>query len=343
VTLADPGTEPASWSPGEGFWRDRPVAVTGGTGFVGSHLVAALVELGALVTVLRRDHPALSPISHGWDAKVNYVDGRVEDVATVERLLGEYQADVVFHLAAQSQVGVASRNPISTFEANVQGTWAVLEAVRRKGTMAAVVVASSDKAYGDQTSLPYREDMPLLAVHPYDVSKACADMIAHSYAHTFGVPVAVTRCGNFFGPGDVNWDRLIPGTVRSLFHGERPVIRSDGTLTRDYLFVTDGVRAYLQLMERLAADPSLAGSAFNFSNEAPMSVLELVALIQEVAGTSLEPDVRAVATGEIVRQALSAERARTVLGWMPTYSMAQALTETVTWYKSYLSARQPRA
>lgn len=326
----------SDWQPAKGEWQNRRVAVTGGTGFVGSHIVAALVDLGADVIVLRRDRPAPSPIVVGWQDRVTFVDGQAEGTGLVERLLGEYEIHTLFHLAAQSQVGVANRNPVSTFEANIEGTWSVLEAARRSPTVAAIVIASSDKAYGDQPRLPYTEDMPLLGVHPYDVSKACADMIAASYAQTFGVPVAITRCGNFFGPGDVNWERLIPGTARALIRGERPVIRSDGNLTRDYLYVTDGVRAYLQLAERIPNDSALHGAAFNFSNEAPVSVLELVGMLQQVMGTSLEPEVRATASGEISHQALSAERARTTLGWKPSYSLIEALKETGDWYRAFL-------
>lgn len=331
-------SRPPAWDPDARFWRDRRVAVTGGTGFLGSHLVAALTRLGARVTVLRRDRPPMSPIADAWRHSVGYVDGRVEDEPLMERLLGEYEIQTVFHLAAQSQVGVANRSPLSTFEANIAGTWAVLEAVRRSATVTAVVVASSDKAYGEQPRLPYREDMPLLAVHAYDVSKACADLIAGSYACDFAVPVVVTRCGNFFGPGDLNWERLVPGVTRDLVRGERPVIRSDGTLTRDYLYVTDGVRAYLQLAEAVEQDASLAGTAFNFSTEAPLTVLDLASMLQHALGTELELDIRATAGGEIAHQALSAERARTVLGWEPTYTMAAALAETAGWYRDWLQA-----
>jgi CDP-glucose 4,6-dehydratase len=327
----------AGWSPDARFWRGRRVAVTGGTGFLGSHVVAQLVDLGAHVVVLRRDRPPVSPFVDAWTPRVSFVDGRAEDTSLLERMLGEYEAQVVLHLAAQSQVGVANRGPVSTFEANIQGTWSVLEAVRRSPSVSAVVVASSDKAYGDQPELPYREDMPLLPVHPYDVSKACADLITQCYAADFGVRAVITRCGNFFGPGDVNWERLIPGTARSLIRGERPVIRSDGTLTRDYLYVLDGVRAYLQLVEKLESDPGLAGGAFNFSTESPVSVLDLVSMLQDALGTSLEPDVQARASGEIVHQSLSAEKARSVLGWQPGYTMEKALAETGRWYRDWLN------
>ncbi len=326
----------AAWAPDPGFWRHRPVAVTGATGFLGSHLTAQLVALGAHVVVLVRDDVPVSPIADAWSDQVAVVRGAAEDQDVIERMLGDYEVRTVMHLAAQSQVGVANLHPVATFEANVAGTWSVLEAVRRSPRVSEVVTASSDKAYGAQPELPYDEDMPLLAVNPYDVSKACADLISTSYHRTFGVPVCVTRCGNFFGPGDRNWERLVPGTIRSLLRGEAPVIRSDGTMVRDYLYVVDGALAYLRLAEAMAADPAILGEAFNFSTETPLTVLELVASLQEVAGTALEPDIRGTATHEIDRQFLSAAKARKVLDWAPTVTMHDALAETVAWYRSHL-------
>lgn len=330
-----PPIEPL-WAPSAAFWSRRPVAVTGATGFVGSHLLRSLTDLGASVVVLRRDRVGASPVVNDWLDAATIVEGCLEDQGLLERLLGDYEVRTVFHLAAQSQVGVANRNPVATFEANIEGTWSLLEAVRRSPAVTEVVVASSDKAYGTQPELPYREDMALRALHPYDVSKACADLIAGSYAHSFGVPVTITRCGNFFGYGDLNWQRLVPGTIRSLLEGERPVIRSSGAPTRDYLYVRDGVRAYLQLAEAQAADPSLHGQAFNFSLEQPLTVVELVKLITVACGSELEPDIQDTATNEIDHQALSAERARKVLGWRPALSMADALAETVRWYRGHL-------
>jgi CDP-glucose 4,6-dehydratase len=328
---------PAGWAPDPSYWNHRSVAVTGGTGFVGSHLVWGLVELGADVTVLVRDTVPATSVSKGWLDRVTQVTGAVEDQAVMERLLGDYQVTCVMHLAAQSQVEVANRNPVATFEANVAGTWSVLEAARRSELVESVVLASSDKAYGDQPVLPYTEDMPLAAVHPYDASKACADVIGRSYARTFGVPAAITRCGNIFGPGDTNWRRLVPGTIRDVLRGERPVIRSNGTLTRDYLYVGDAALSYLRLAEALAKDPGLAGEAFNFSTERPLSVLELVALIQQAAGTNLEPEVQGVAQHEIVHQYLSSEKARRVLGWHPSKSVEEALATSVDWYRTELA------
>jgi CDP-glucose 4,6-dehydratase len=318
------------------LWNGRPVLVTGATGFLGSHLTGLLVAAGAEVAVLRRDHVPSSSIERAWADRVTWVAGEVEDQRLLERALGEHRVATVFHLAAQTQVGVANANPVSTFDANVRGTWSLLEAVRRSPRVSEVVVASSDKAYGAQPVLPYTEDMPLAAVHPYDVSKACADLITVSYHSTWGVPAAITRCGNFFGPGDRNWDRLVPGTIRSLLRGEPPVVRSDGTLVRDYLYVVDGALAYLRLAEAMRTDPSLAGTAFNFSTDTPLTVLELVERIQTACGTALEPEVLGGGVHEIPAQHLSSARAREVLGWAPTRTVDEALAETVEWYRAEL-------
>jgi len=315
------------------------VAVTGATGFLGSHLVGLLVDHGASVVVLVRDEVPSTSVSRRWLNEVSTVRGPVEDQQIAERMLGEYGVRTLFHLAAQSQVEVANRNPISTFQANVAGTWTVLEAARRSPEVAQVVLASSDKAYGAQMTLPYTEEMPLEATHPYDTSKACADLIARSFALTFGVPASITRCGNFFGPGDTNWRRLVPGIVRSVLEGRRPEIRSDGTLTRDYLFVVDGALAYMCLAEALARNPGLAGEAFNFSADQPLSVLALVARIQKIAGTNLSPDVQGTATHEIPHQYLSSAKAREVLGWEPRYSLDEGLANTIDWYRTELGIR----
>lgn len=331
----------APWTVDVGFWRDRPVAVTGATGFLGSHLVGHLVRHGASVVVLVRDDVPPTAITTAWLGDVRVVRGAVEDQSVLERLLGDYEVRTLFHLAAQSQVGVANRNPVATYEANIQGTWAILEAARRSPRVEQIVTASSDKAYGAQPALPYDEEMPLLAVNPYDVSKACADLLAQSYHQTYGVPVCITRCGNFFGPGDQNWERLVPGTIRSLLRGERPVIRSDGTMVRDYLYVADGALAYLQLAEAMAKDASVAGHAFNFSTELPLTVLELVEKLQAAAGTSLEPDILGTASHEIDSQYLSAAKARKVLGWAPTLTMEEALAATVGWYREHLASDGP--
>jgi CDP-glucose 4,6-dehydratase len=254
----------------------------------------------------------------------------------LERALGEYEIDTVIHLAAQTIVGIANRNPVSTFETNIQGTWNLLEACRRSACVRAVVVASSDKAYGDQEALPYSEDSPLQGRHPYDVSKSCADLLAHTYAQTYGMPVVITRCGNFYGGGDLNWNRIVPGTIRSVLRGERPVIRSDGQYVRDYFYVEDGASAYMLLAEQLYCHKELRGLAFNFSNELQITVLDLVNRILQAMGSDLEPDTRDEATNEIRRQYLSAERARTMLHWSPRFTLEEGLERTIAWYKEFL-------
>ncbi|WP_439621785.1 NAD-dependent epimerase/dehydratase family protein [Gemmata sp.] len=325
-----------------GFWRDRPTLVTGATGLVGGAVVRRLLRAGADVVCLVRDWvPECELVQSGMLQQVKTVRGDVRDQPVLERVLGEFEIDTVVHLAAQTLVPVANRNPVATFESNVAGTWAVLEACRRSPKAKQIVLASSDKAYGDAEVLPYDESTPLRGRHPYDVSKSCADLIAQSYAHTYGLPVAITRCGNFYGPGDLNWNRIVPGTVRSVMRGERPVIRSDGSHVRDYFYVEDGAAAYLMLAEKLAADPTLRGEAFNFSNETQVTVLELVRTLLGLLGSRLTPDVRNEASNEITHQSLSAAKARSRLGWRPLFTLEEGLRRTVAWYSSFLTA--PRA
>src|SRR5512140_1342797 len=250
------------------FWLDRPTFVTGGTGLVGSWLVRQLVEAGADVVCLVRDWvPQSELVRSGALEQVKTVRGDVRDRVLLERVLGEYEINTVIHLAAQTIVTIANRNPISTFETNIAGTWNLLEACRRSPRVRDIVVASSDKAYGDQEVLPYDEDTPLRGQHPYDVSKSASDLIANTYAVSYDLPVAITRCGNFYGGGDLNWNRIIPGTIRSVIRGQRPIIRSDGNYVRDYFYVEDGAAAYMLLAEQMAVHPELKGQAFNFSNE----------------------------------------------------------------------------
>jgi CDP-glucose 4,6-dehydratase len=320
------------------FWRDRPVLVTGGTGLLGGWMVRQLLDAGADVVVLVRDWvPRSEFAATRLIERVRVVRGDVRDQEVVERTLNEYEVDTVLHLAAQAIVQRANRNPVPTLDANVRGTWAVLEACRRNPTVKQIVVASSDKAYGDQDVLPYNESTPVFGRNPYDVSKSCADLIAQMYAHSFDLPVCVTRCGNFYGGGDLNWNRIGPGTIRTVVRGERPVIRSDGQYTRDYIYVKDGVYAYLLLAERLAADRGLAGEVFNFSYEQPLTVLALVDRLLKVMGSTLEPEVRNQASNEIRDQYLDATKARTVLEWSPAYTLDGALGETVEWYKEYFA------
>jgi len=329
------------------FWMDRPVFVTGATGLVGGWLVRRLLDAGADTVCLIRDRvPQSELVRSGLNARVKSVQGDVRDRALLERVLGEYEIDTVIHLAAQTIVTIANRNPVSTFESNVGGTWAILEACRRSPTVKQIVLASSDKAYGDHDALPYDEETPLRGRHPYDVSKSCADLIAQSYAATWGLPVAVTRCGNFFGGGDLNWNRIVPGTVRSVLRGRRPVIRSDGRSLRDYFYVEDGAHAYMLLAERLAVDRTLGGQAFNFSYENPMSVLEIVRRLLKLMKSNLAPDVRNEASHEIRDQHLSAAKARRVLRWGPQFSFDDGLRRTIAWYEDFLEGtgcvRPPR-
>ena len=320
-----------------GFWTDRPTFVTGGTGLVGGWLARRLVDAGADVVCLVRDWVPQSELFRSrLIDRVKIVRGDVCDQAIVERALGEYEIDTVVHLAAQTIVPIANRNPTSTFESNIAGTWSLLEACRRSPNVRQIVVASSDKAYGDCEVLPYDESTPLVGRHPYDVSKSCADLIAQSYAVTYGLPVAVTRCGNFYGGGDLNWNRLVPGTIRSILRNQRPVVRSDGSFIRDYFYVEDGTAAYMLLAEKLAADRSLTGEAFNFSNEVQVSVLDLVERILKAMGSDLEPDVRNEATNEIRHQYLSAAKARKRLGWTPTFTIDDGLAHTIRWYQGFL-------
>ena len=320
------------------FWRDRPVFVTGATGLVGAWVVRQLLAADADVVCLVRDWvPRSELVGTGLIERVRVVRGDVRNQKTMERALGEYEVATVIHLAAQTTVGVANRNPVSTLDANIRGTWTLLEACRRSPTVQQIVVASSDKAYGDQDVLPYTENSPVSGRNPYDVSKSCGDLIAQMYARSYRVPVCVTRCGNFYGGGDLNWNRIVPGTIRSVVRGERPVIRSDGHFTRDYLYVEDGARAYLQLAEQLAAKPALAGEAFNFSCEQPVTVLELVARILGAMGSTLEPDVRNEASNEIRNQYLDASKARAMLGWSPSFTFEAGLRATVDWYLRYFS------
>lgn len=318
------------------FWRDRPVFVTGATGLVGSWLVRRLVEADADVVCLVRDWvPQSDFIRSKVIERVKVVRGDVRDQAVLERALGEYEIDTVIHLAAQTIVGIANRNPISTFETNVGGTWALLEACRRSPKVKQIVVASSDKAYGDQEQLPYSENTPLQGQHPYDVSKSCADLIAHTYATSYGLPVAITRCGNFYGGGDLNWNRIVPGTIRSILREQRPVIRSDGRFVRDYFYVEDGAAAYMLVAEQLAAHLELRGEAFNFSNELQITVLELTECILSLMNSDLIPDVRNEASNEIRHQYLCAAKAREVLGWAPLFTLEEGLQRTIRWYQEF--------
>ena len=322
------------------FWQDRPTLVTGATGLIGGWLTRQLLEADADVVCLVRDWvPQSEFVRAGLINRVKVVNGDVRSQSLLERVLGEYEIDTVIHLAAQTIVGIANRNPVSTFKTNIGGTWALLEACRRSPTVKQIVVASSDKAYGEHKQLPYNEDAPLVGRHPYDVSKSCADLIAQSYAATYNLPVAVTRCGNFYGGGDLNWNRIVPGTIRSVLRGQRPVVRSDGKFVRDYFYAEDGAAANVMLAERLAADKNVIGHAFNFSNESRITVSELVERILALMKSDLRPDVRNEAVNEIREQYLSAAKARDVLGWKPLFTLDEGLRRTIDWYREFLGAK----
>jgi CDP-glucose 4,6-dehydratase len=320
------------------FWSDKRILVTGATGLVGSWLTRALVERGGYVVALIRDwDPQSELIRSGTIQRASVVGGSLEDYATLERAINEHEVDTVFHLGAQTIVGTALRNPLATFEANVRGTYHLLEACRLHSALVArVIVASSDKAYGAAETLPYNEAMPLHGRHPYDVSKSCADLIALAYGHTYGLPIAVARCGNIYGGGDLNWSRIVPGTIRSLLNGQRPILRSDGTYTRDYVYVQDVVEAYLLLAQRVG-DAGVRGEAFNFSPERPVSVLEIAERLQSLMGRpDLAPVILNQARAEIRDQFLDSSKARTLLDWRPQFSLDRGLGETIEWYKAFL-------
>lgn len=319
-------------------WQSRKVFVTGATGMIGSWLVKELLGQGASVVVLVQDTDPRSEFLRSGDyLQSSIVNGCLEDFWALERAINLYEIDTVFHLGAQTIVGVAHRFPLPTFEANIRGTYNLLEACRlHKDMVQRVVIASSDKAYGEQPNLPYTEEMSITGRHPYEVSKSCADLIAQAYHHTYGLPVAIARCGNVYGGGDLNWSRIVPGTIRSLLRGGRPIIRSDGTYVRDYIYMKDVARAYMRLAECLDHN-RVQGEAFNFSTEKPMTVLDLVSAIHVLMDCGhIEPDIRNSAEGEIRHQHLSAAKARNMLKWEPAFDIESGLRETIEWYRDFL-------
>jgi CDP-glucose 4,6-dehydratase len=313
--------------------------VTGATGIVGSWLIEELLRRGAHVVAFVRDD---DPQSRLYREKIvdrcTVVRGDLADAGVCSRAINDHETDTVFHLGAQTIVGAAHRDPLDCFESNIRGTYHLLEAARRlSGLVTAFVVASSDKAYGSSDVLPYTENMPLAGTHPYDVSKSCTDLIAATYARTYGLPVTIARCGNIYGGGDLNWSRIVPGTIRSLLRGEAPVIRSDGRYTRDYIYVKDVAGAYLLLAERIAG---IQGEAFNFSPQRGYSVMEIVDAIANELGVAIAPVIENRAQGEIRDQVLDASKARRVLGWEPVFSLEAGLAETTGWYRSYFAGAQ---
>ena len=327
------------------MWRQRRVLVTGCTGVLGSWLVLRRLELGADVVGLVRDWvPRSQLVLSGAAERIVTVRGDVTDATLTERIFSEYEIETCFHLAAQTTVGIANEVPVPTFETNIRGTWLMLEGARRWRGLRQMIVASSDKAYGEHEQLPYTEQAALQGAHPYDVSKTCADVLTRAYAHTYGMGAAVTRCANMFAGGDLNWNRVVPGTMRSLLQGKRPVVRSDGSMRRDYLYVKDVVAAYITLAEAMEVDPnSHKGMAYNFGLGQPISVLNLVALMTEIsAHPGLKPVVENTASNEIQDQYLASDLAIERLGWRPQYSLREGLTETMAWYSDYFSSIQDR-
>ena len=322
------------------YWSGTPVLVTGATGIVGSWMCSELLDRGAQVVALVKDaDPQSELIRSGNINKLTVVNGSLEDFWTVERAINEHDIEIVIHLGAQAIVGSALRSPLPTFETNIRGTYNILEAARmHAGRVKSVVVASSDKAYGEHDTLPYTEDAPLIGRNPYDVSKTCADLIAQSYHQTYDLPVGIARCGNIYGGGDLNWSRIVPTAIKAYHEGKSPIIRSDGTFVRDYLFVKDAVSGYLRLAEAMQ-DDSIKGQAFNFGNEAPVTVLELVAQIQDLMEAHhLETEVLGTVKAEIHSQYLSAAKARKLLDWTPANDLKSGLVETIAWYREFLEA-----
>ena len=322
-------------------WKERRVFVTGATGIIGSWLVKELLKLGAHVVALVLDADPQSELYRSGDIdKITVVNGRLEGFLTLSRAINVNEIDTVFHLGAQTIVGAAQRFPLTTFEANIRGTYNLLEACRlHKDLVKTVVIASSDKAYGEHEQLPYTEDMPLQGRYPYEVSKSCCDLLAQSYHASFGLPVAITRCGNVYGGGDLNWSRIVPGTIRSFLRGEPPIIRSDGTYIRDYIYVEDVAEGYIRVAEVLGAGRA-HGEAFNFSPESKMTVLEIVKEIQRVMNCQhIEPRICNTSQGEIRSQYLSTAKAKRMLGWAPKFGLTEGLKKTVAWYSNYLGAK----
>ncbi len=318
-------------------WTNRKVFVTGADGFIGGCLAKKLVDIGADVVVIARDHKRYSAINlHGIRDKVTLVDAKLENYESMLRLINEYEIENIYHLAAQAIVGISNRSTLSTYEANVKGTWCLMEAARVAGVTKGIVVASSDKAYGVQPNLPYTEDQPLLGLYPYDASKACADIISRSYAVSFGLPVVVTRNANTYGGGDMNFSRIIPDAICAALQDRELIIRSDGTLERDYMYIDDAVESYLRLMDKLIEDPSISGEAYNFGTSKPISVLEVFETVAKLTGTSKKPKIMGKATNEINCQYLATDKVAQLLQWAPQYDLEAGITKTIAWYKDFL-------
>jgi CDP-glucose 4,6-dehydratase len=321
-------------------WQGRRALVTGATGMVGSWMVKRLLAEGVEVVALVRDwNPHSELIRSGDINRVNVINGSLEDYAALDRAINKHEVDTVFHLGAQTIVGTALRSPYQTFEANIRGTYNLLEVCRLQSSMVkSIVIASSDKAYGDVEVLPYNEEMPMNGRHPYDVSKSCTDLLAATYSHTYGMPITIARCGNIYGGGDLNWSRIVPGTILSVVKNESLLIRSDGTFLRDYIYVLDVVEAYMLLASR-ANEAGVRGAGFNFSCEEPMNVLDISGKVKEIMGrTDLAPTILNQAKAEIRDQYLDSRKAREVLDWSPRYGTEEGLRQTIGWYLEFLKA-----
>jgi len=322
-------------------WKDRKVLITGVTGLVGSWLVKALLKRKSIIIVLVRDIDYQTEFYRSGDyLQTNIVNGPLENFSTVERAINEYEVDTIFNLGAQTIVGAAYREPLQTFESNIRGTYNILEACRgHRDFVKEIVIASSDKAYGIADKLPYTEDMPLKGSHPYDVSKSCTDLLAQTYSYTYNMPIAIARCGNIYGGGDLNWSRIIPGTILSLLNNKRPFIRSNGKYIRDYIYIKDIVDAYINSAESITIK-NIYGEAFNFSTESRMTVIEIVNKIRSIMSREdLEPQILNLNLKEIPEQSLSAEKAHEILGWYSKYDPEKGISETVDWYKNYLNKK----
>lgn len=319
------------------FWKDRRVLITGYEGFLGSHLTKTLLDYGAKISGLDittfRKQTILSDKNLN---RIAVIKGNVENFSLVRRIIKENRTEFIFHLAAKALVRDCLQNPVRAFSTNIKGTWNILEASRDNNRIKAIIISSSDKAYGSHTKLPYKENAPLAGAHPYDASKSCADLIAYTYYHTYGLPVAVTRCGNIFGPGDFNFSRIVPDTIRSAVKNKTLIIRSNGKFTRDYVYIDDIVNGYILLAEKMQR-LRLFGEAFNFSNENPISVIELVKNIYRLAGEKPDYKTLGKAKHEIKHQYLSSKKARKILGWKPQFALDKGLKETIKWHKKTLS------
>jgi CDP-glucose 4,6-dehydratase len=319
----------------DNFWRDKNIFITGATGFLGSWVAKSLIEKNAnVITLVRDKFPKCNFFLSGLDKHSTQVHGQLEDYHFIERVLNEYEVDTVFHMAAQTIVQTANRSPIGTFKSNIEGTWNIMEATRNAKLIKRVVVASSDKAYGTQPQLPYTEEMSLQGEHPYDVSKSCADLISQSYHKTYGLPVAVTRCANLYGGGDLNYNRLIPGIIKAIIQKKDFIIRSDGSMQRDYMYVKDGVDGYLKLGEKID-NPQIKGKGFNFGTETPLSVIDVFRKVKQILNTEINEQILGEAKGEIDKQYLGTQKVKELLNWYPQHTFEQGVKETFDWYNHF--------